>query len=99
MRIAGEPRLRIRNTDLVQQLDDARAGRGTGDTLVQQQDLADLLLDRVQRIERGHRLLEDDRDVVAAYLADLVLREAQQFLPFEMDRARRMARGRIGQQL
>jgi hypothetical protein len=30
-----------------------------------------LLLDRLQRIERGHRLLEDHGDVVAAHLADL----------------------------
>ena len=40
--------------------------------LMQQQDFADLLLDGVQRIERGHRLLEDDGDVVAAHLADFV---------------------------
>ena len=42
--------------------------------VVQEQNLADLRLDRVQRIERGHRLLEDDRDVVAADLAHLAFR-------------------------
>ena len=37
--------------------------------LVERDDLADLPLDRVQRIERSHRLLEDHGDVVAAHLA------------------------------
>ena len=38
---------------------------------VQRQGLADLVADRVQRRERGHRLLEDDRDAAAADLAHL----------------------------
>src|ERR1700688_661013 len=63
-----------------------------------QQYLANLLLDRVQRIERGHRLLKDDGDVVAAHLADVALRHCQQFLALEAHGARRMMRGRIGQQ-
>ena len=46
--------------------------------LCSEQDLADLRLDRVQRIERGHRLLEDDRDVVAADLAHLAFGRRQQ---------------------
>ena len=53
----------------------ARAARPVRPAM-QKQDLADLLLDRVQRIERGHRLLEDDRDVVAAHLAHLALAHA-----------------------
>ena len=81
VRIACEPRLRIGNADLVEQFEDARARRRAGKPLMQQQYLADLLLDRVQRIERRHRLLEDDGDVVAAHLADLVLRHRQQFRP------------------
>ena len=76
VRIAAEPGLRIGNADLGQQFEDARARRRAGDAAVQQQNLADLLLDGVQRIERRHRLLEDDGDVVAAHLAHLVLRQA-----------------------
>ena len=78
MRIAREPAGGIGNADLAQQLDDARrAALLTGDPAVQLDDLGDLLFDRVERIERGHRLLEDDGDVVAAHMADLVLRQAR----------------------
>ena len=73
MRIARQPRLRIGNADLGQQLERARAGCHAREPLVQQQRLADLLFDGVQRIERRHRLLEDDRDPVAADLADFAL--------------------------
>src|SRR4029077_17626538 len=97
--IAREPFFRIGNADLAEQLDDAPARRHAGEIAVQQQDFADLLLDGVERIERGHRLLENDRDVVAADVADLALRQAEQLLPLEVDRAGRMARRRIGQQL
>ena len=53
------------------------ARRRAGEAAVQQQDFADLPLDRVQRIERRHRLLEDDGDVVAAHLADLASRQSR----------------------
>ena len=56
--------------------------------LVQRQHLDDLLLDRVQRIERGHRLLEDHGDLVAAHLAQLLLVQRQQVLAVEQDLAR-----------
>jgi hypothetical protein len=35
------------------------------EALVQRQAFRDLLFQRVERIERGHRLLEDEADVVA----------------------------------
>ena len=74
MRIGVEPALRLGNADLLQQLDDARARRARRcRPLVQEQRLGDLLLDRVQRIERGHRLLEHHGDAVAADLAQLAL--------------------------
>ena len=98
VRIAGEAAFRIRNADLAQEFDDARARRGSLEVLVQPQHLDNLLPDRVQRIERGHRLLEDDGDVVAAHLADVALARGQQFLALEGDRAGRVARRRIGQQ-
>src|SRR5439155_10208869 len=99
VRIAVEPALRFGNADLGQQLERASVHRRPGQALMQQQDLADLLLDRVQRIERRHRLLEDDGDVVAAHMADLRLRQAEQFATVEMDRAGGMAGRRIRQQL
>ena len=57
------------------------------DAVVQKQYLADLRLDRMQRIERGHRLLEDDRDVVAANFAHLVLCRGQEVAAPETDAA------------
>jgi hypothetical protein len=60
--------LRIADSHLRQKLDDLRTGGTSPDTLVQRQDFSDLPFDRVERIERGHRLLEDHGDVVAAHL-------------------------------
>ena len=73
VRIAGKPRLRLGNADLGQKIERARARSRAGDALVEQENFADLLLDGVQRIERGHRLLEDDRDIVAAHVAHFAL--------------------------
>ena len=68
--------------------------------LVQVKRLGDLLFDGVERIERGHRLLEHHRDAVAADAAQHRLRRAHQLLPVELDAARRpMRRGGVGQEL
>ena len=99
MRIALQPRFGIGDADLRQQFEDARARRRAGHAAMQEQDFADLLLDRVQRIERGHRLLEDDGDVGAANLANVPLGQAEQILALEHHLAGRMARRRIRQQL
>ena len=60
--------------------------------LMQLDDLADLPLDRVQRIERGHRFLEHHGDVVAAHLPQVALIGAEQLRAAEADRAGRMRR-------
>ena len=92
MRIALQPGFGIGNADLRQQLERARPRHLPADAAVQEKNLADLRLDRVQRIERGHRLLEDDRDVVAADLAHLAFRRRQQLAAAEADAGRRDAR-------
>src|SRR5262249_25046334 len=99
MRIALDPRLRVGNADLYQELDRALTRRLPGEAPMQQQNLADLLLDGMQRIERGHRLLENDGDVVAAHTANLVFRQAQMVLALEADRAGGMVRRRVRQKL
>src|ERR1700722_18800550 len=53
----------------------------------------------MQRIERRHRLLEDDRDVVAANAAHVVLGRRQKVAAIEQDAARWVRRVRIRQQL
>src|SRR5690606_35093100 len=47
------------DADLVQEFERAGASLLAAHATVQLEDFAHLLLDRVQRIERGHRLLED----------------------------------------
>jgi hypothetical protein len=83
MRIAGEPRFRLWNADLREQLQRPRPRHRTANAAVQLQNLADLRLDGVQRIERGHRLLEDDRNVIAADAANFALRQIEQFAALE----------------
>src|SRR5215472_12963813 len=58
--------------------------------------LADLSADGEHRIERRHRLLEDHRDVVAAYRAHLAFVELEQIAAIELDRAGDDPAGRIG---
>ena len=49
-------------------------------TLVQLDRFADLIADGENRIERGHRLLEDHRDLVAADFAHLFIAELEKIL-------------------
>src|SRR5258705_9219262 len=99
MRIALQPGFRIGNADLRQQFQRPRPRHRSADAVVQRQNLPDLAFDRMQRIERGHRLLEDDRNVVAADFAHLAFGRIEQFAALEMDRAGGMRRGRIRQEL
>ena len=87
MRITRQPGLRLGNSDLGQQFERTRPRHLTANAAVELQNLADLGLDRVQRIERGHWLLEDDRDVIAADAANFPLRHVDQFAALEMDAA------------
>jgi hypothetical protein len=99
MRIGVEALGGLGNADLVEQLEGAPARRFARQPLVQDQHLVDLPLDRVQRVERGHGLLEDHGDAVAAHLQELAGRGADQLAALEADRAGRMPGHRIGQQL
>ena len=63
-----------------------------------EQRLHDLLADRQDRVERGHRLLEDHRDVAAAQFAHLLVGEFEQVAAFEQHAARRHPAGGLGQQ-
>ena len=83
----------------VQQLEGARARRCPAHAPMQHQGLADLPLDGVQRIERGHRLLEDDADAIAAHLPQRRLVGADQLAAVQADAAARVPRLGIGQQL
>ena len=58
-----------------QQLDGALARLRAGQAAMAHQHLDDLLADGVARIERGHRLLEDHREPVAAQVAQRAVRQ------------------------
>ena len=59
VRIGLEPALGIVDADLRQEIEHPLARRAVRHAAVDLQHFADLLLDSVQRVERGHRLLED----------------------------------------
>ena len=94
-----EPVRRLGNADLLQQLERALARGRARQALVQDQHLVHLPLDRVQRVERGHRLLEDHRDAVAAHVQKVARRRADQLAALEADAAVGMVGHRVGQEL
>ena len=53
--------------------------------------------DRVQRIERRERILEDRADLAAADMPHLLVRQVVDALAFQQDLARRHAPGRLEQ--
>src|SRR5262245_20348743 len=73
------------NGNTAQHLDRFHHGPALGQTLVQSDRLADLMADRVQGIERGHRLLEYHRDLIAANLLHLLLTEIDEIAPLQAD--------------
>ena len=75
VRVVAHPLLGGRDPDEPHHLERARLRLLVADVLVEPDRLGDLLADREDRVERGHRLLEDHRDVVAADLRHLVLVE------------------------
>ena len=76
VRVVVDAPLRRRDADQREHLDRALDRRLAAQALVQAQRLGDLLADRVDRVERGHRLLEDHRDLLAADAAHLVVARA-----------------------
>ena len=87
VRIRAQPVLGIGQTDQPQQIEGPPARCYGCHVLVDQQGLGDLPLEGVQRVQRGHRLLKDDRDPVAAYPAQLFRRGADQFFPIQANAA------------
>ena len=87
MRVGVEAAFRVLDADLVEQVEHARLRRAVGKTAVDLQHLADLLLDGVQRVERGHRLLKNHGNLVAADMAQAVERQRHEVLALEPDDA------------
>ena len=71
-------------------------GLGLGDVAVQSDALGDLLADGHGRVERRHRVLEDQAHLVAPHLAHLLLAQGGQVTAQQGDLARRSRARRWG---
>ena len=87
VRVLVDAALRIRDADRVEQLDGPGARRPAASQAVHLERLGDLAADRVDGIERRHRLLQDQADLAAADRAHRPLVEGQQVAAVEPDRA------------
>ena len=96
MGISPRPLLGLGNVHPGEHVDGHCHRLALGEALVQRDRLADLAPDRVERIERGHRLLKDHRDVVAADGLHLGLVEREKVAAFETNGSAHYAAGRIG---
>ena len=87
MRIFVEARLRRRNANPLEQTNGLGLGRRARHAAVVDQRLGDLEADGQHRVEAGHRLLEDHRDVVAAHAPHRLFRQRQEIAARELDAA------------
>ena len=87
MRIVVDARLGVGNAHLPQQCQDPLANIAARQVGVHSQHFADLPADAVQRVERGHRILEDHADAGAADPAHAGLVELHQVATAEEDLA------------
>ena len=98
MRILVEPAHRVGDADQLHQFDGARRRFLVGHAEMDLQRFLDLQADREDRIQRGHRLLKDHRDVATANLAHLLVVEVEQGSAVEHDPAFRDFPGKPWQQ-
>ncbi len=75
MRIVVDAALRIRDLNQRQHVDGSLQHGAAAQSFMQRDHLADLVADGVDGIERGHRLLEHDRDFPGADAVHLVRRQ------------------------
>jgi hypothetical protein len=92
-------RFSVDEADLAQKLEHVCAHGRIVKAVMNFHHLAHLLEDRVQGVERGHRLLEDDGNLLAANVLHLRRRRLEQVPPTKMDFAGWMMGGWIRQQL
>ena len=94
VRILADAASRLGDPHQLQHLGRAPERGRLREALVERQRLGDLAADGQHRVERGHRLLEDHRDLVAADPAHLGPAQPEQVAALEADRAAREAAGR-----
>ncbi len=92
MRIGVQTACRLADADTLQQVHDPVARGVSGQRLVQFEAFAQLLFQRVQRIQRCHRLLEDEADIVTPHLPQPLFIRADHLVPVICDAARNLGR-------
>ena len=83
VRVVAGAAPRVRDADLSEQLDGARARLPARHVRVRAHRLGDLVADAVHRVQARERVLEDHRDVAAADLAQLVGLSSSRFRALE----------------
>ena len=73
VRVLRDPRLRRRDAHRLQKVDRPAPGGGARGALMHPDRLGDLVADREQRVQRGHRVLQDHRDALAAHMPHLLV--------------------------
>ena len=96
MRIAGEPLFGARDADQFEEIDRLGFGFAPAGTFVQPNRFGYLLPGGVDRIQKGHRVLENHPDPVAADGTDLILRHLEQVVAVEVNRSAGVSSGRYG---
>jgi len=101
VRIRAKAAFGVADADAVHKVDDTFPHLCPAHALMQFDRFAQLLFQRVQRVERGHRFLEDERDVVAAHLSQVLIAGTDHFLAVIGDAAgdaRAVSKKRHGRQ-
>ena len=98
VRIGGEAKLGIAEVDEIEQLEDPLAGRRGADRLVEAEGFPDLLLDRVEGVQRRHRFLEDHRYASPAERPHRGRGRVEEGFTVELDAPPGMPRLRIGKE-
>ena len=80
VRVGVDAALGLGDADERQELDDPRPRLRLREAAVEAQRLGELGADPVERVERGHRLLEDHGDLLAADAVELAFRQAEHLL-------------------
>ena len=99
MRIGAEPVAGVRQGHHVQEFKRLVPGLAFTHRAMDEQDLADLLLDGVQRVQRRHGFLEHHADAFAADLQHVVLGCAHHLLAVDANRSPGVACVLVGQEL
>ena len=95
MRIAVVYGFRTGQHHLLEEADDTLLGSCFAHCFVLQNHLTNLIAAFIDRVERGHGLLENHGNAFASYFGHLLFAEAFDFLAFDLDAVGRFARPRL----